>query len=79
VVATVQEEDEDIDVRVRYLPEYRRNLDDVASLRISTTAGDLVPFGSVASLRRTRGYGRIDRESRERVISGFFITGEAQA
>ena len=69
VVATVQEEDEDIDVRVRYLPEYRRNLDDVASLRISTTTGDLVPFGSVASLRRTRGYGRIDRESHERVIS----------
>jgi len=69
VVATVQEGDEDIDVRVRYLPQYRRTIDDIASLRIPTTSGDLVPFGNVASLRRTAGLGRIDRVDRERVIA----------
>ncbi|MFQ5743220.1 MAG: efflux RND transporter permease subunit [Acidobacteriota bacterium] len=69
VVATVQEEDEDIDVRVRYQPRYRRTLADIATLRISTAAGELIPFGNAAELRRTRGLGRIDREGRERVIA----------
>ena len=69
VVATVQEGDEDIDVRVRYLPQYRRTIDDIASLRIPTAAGDLVPFGNVASLRRIKGLGQIDRVDRERVIA----------
>ena len=57
VVATVQEGDEDIDVRVRYLPEYRRTLDDVANLRVPTPTGELVPFGSG---RRSLDRGRPD-------------------
>ena len=69
VVATVQEGDEDIDVRVRYLPQYRRTIDDIATIRIPTTGGDLVPFGNVASLRRASGLGQIDRVDRERVIA----------
>lgn len=69
VVTTVQEEDEDIDVRVRYLPEARRTLADIASLRISTPDGRLVPFGNVAELRHTAGYSAIDRVGRERVIA----------
>ena len=69
IVATVQDGDEDIDVRVRYLPQYRRTVDDIATLRIPTPAGELVPFGNVASLRQTRGLGQIDRVDRERVIA----------
>ena len=69
VVATVQEDDEDIDVRVRYLPQYRRGIDDIATLRIATADGALVPFGNVASLRRTAGLGQIDHVDRERVIA----------
>ena len=68
VVATVQEGDEDIDVRVRYQPQFRRNLDDIASLRVATPSGDLVPFGNIAALRTTEGLGQIDRTGRERVI-----------
>ncbi len=69
VVATVQEGDEDIDVRVRYLPRYRRTIDDIATIRIPTASGDLVPFGNVASLRRASGLGQIDRVDPERVIA----------
>lgn len=69
VVTSVQEGDEDIDVRVIYLPDDRRTVADIETLRISTPQGELVPFGNVASLRRTRGYGQIDRESRERAVS----------
>ena len=69
VVATVQEGDEDIDVRVRYLPRYRRTIGDIATIRIPTASGDLVPFGNVASLRRASGLGQIDRVDRERVIA----------
>ncbi len=69
VVATVQEGDEDIDVRVRYLPEYRRTIEDIATLRLPTAGGDLVPFGNVATLSTGEGLGQIDRTGRERVIS----------
>jgi len=69
VVATVQEEDEDIDVRVRYLPRHRRTLAEIASLRIASPDGRLIPFGNVAELRHTAGYGTIDRVGRERVIA----------
>ena len=69
IVATVQEEDENIDVRVRYLPEHRRTADDIATLRIPTPTGDLVPFGNVATLATSAGLGQIDRSDRERVIA----------
>ena len=69
IVATVQEEDENIDVRVRYLPEYRRTADDIATMRIPTPTGDLVPFGNVATLVTSAGLGQIDRSDRERVIA----------
>ena len=69
IVATVQEEDENIDVRVRYLPEHRRTADDIATLRIPTPTGDLVPFGNVATLVTSAGLGQIDRSDRERVIA----------
>ena len=69
IVATVQEGDEDIDVRVRYLPEYRRSVDDLATLRVPTPDGYLVPLGNVATMRTSAGLGQIDRSGRERVIS----------
>ncbi|MCH7824708.1 MAG: efflux RND transporter permease subunit [Acidobacteria bacterium] len=69
VVATVQEDDEDIDVRVRYLPEFRRTVGDITRLRIPTQAGDLVPFGNVATVATGAGLGQIDRTGRERVIA----------
>ena len=69
IVATVQEEDENINVRVRYLPEYRRTADDIVTLRIPTPTGDLVPFGNVATLVTSAGLGQIDRSDRERVIA----------
>jgi len=69
VVATVQEGDEDIDVRVRYLPQYRRTLADVENLRIPAPNGELIPFANLASLRRTPGYGTIDRDGRARVVA----------
>jgi multidrug efflux pump subunit AcrB len=71
VVATVQEEDEEIDVRVRYLPEFRRTLDDIDGMRIATPSGRLVPFGNVAALERTGAQGRTDRVAGERMIAVF--------
>jgi len=76
VVSTVQEGDEDIDVRVRYLPEHRRSVADIATLRIATAGGDLVPFGTVATLSTGAGLGQIDRTGRERVIS---VTGDVDS
>jgi len=69
IVATVQEGDEDIDVRVRYLPEHRRSVEDIATLRVPTLDGNLVPFGNVATLSTRDGLGQIDRTGRERVIA----------
>jgi len=48
-------EGDEVDVRVRYVPEARENLDDLGSIMITTPAGLQVPLNQLASFRVARG------------------------
>ena len=68
-VQRIQRGRDDVKVTVRYPASERRSLADLDNMRIRTTAGGEVPFYSVATAERGRGYASINRTNRQRVIN----------
>ena len=68
---TFYDEDEEIDVIVRFAEEYRVSIDDIEQIKIPTLDGRLIPFSTVCSLERGTGIGVIKRleENREITVS----------
>ncbi len=59
-VATVYREgDEEVDVIVKYDPEYVESVQDIEHLKITTPQGDLIPLHNVARIKIEPGYTKI--------------------
>ncbi len=67
------EQDEEIDVLVKLLPEYRRSLDDIGSLTLIGEGGRAIPLKEVAGFELVRGIDRIRRVDGKRAVR---VTGE---
>ena len=65
----IQRGREDVRVMVRYPEGERRSLDNLESMRIRTPDGMQVPFSEVADLALGRGYAKIKRVDRSRVVN----------
>ncbi len=65
---------DEVRVMVRYPKDERRSIADLENMRIRTTAGDEVPFFSVADISIGQGYSTIFRENRKRSIT---VTADA--
>ncbi|MAE62615.1 MAG: acriflavin resistance protein [Planctomycetaceae bacterium] len=65
----VQRGQNDIRVMVRYPEAQRRSVADIEQLRIRRPDGVEVPFGTVATMRKERGYAIIQRTDRRRVVN----------
>jgi len=69
VVATkLRQAGEEIDIRVRYSPEYRQNIEDIKRLTIFSSLGSPVLLGQVAEISKEQGPLKIDREDQSRVV-----------
>ncbi|MBN2445905.1 MAG: efflux RND transporter permease subunit [Phycisphaerae bacterium] len=66
---TIQRTREDVDIRVRFPADRRRNLCELESMRIATTSGYMVPLCEVARLVETRGYSTIHRIDQRRAVT----------
>jgi multidrug efflux pump subunit AcrB len=60
---------EDIKVMVRFPESERRSLETLEDMRIRTAAGAEVPFSTVATVERGRGYATIQRADRRRIVT----------
>ncbi|RKY72246.1 MAG: hypothetical protein DRP97_00930, partial [Candidatus Latescibacterota bacterium] len=68
VVATkLRQAGEEIDIRVRYNPEYRQNIGDIKRLTIFSPLGAPILLGQVAEISKKQGPVKIDREDQSRV------------
>ena len=65
----IQRGREDVRVMVRYPQADRRSVQDLESMQIRTAQGQEVPFSEVASVELGRGYARIKRVDRSRVVN----------
>jgi len=65
-VTTFREQDEEIDVRLRFPLWNRRETDDIRGLRILAPSGNLVPLSQVADIRETEGLAYIGRRDLKR-------------
>jgi len=65
---TLQREREDVDIRVRFPAERRRQIYELESMRIATPTGNMVPFCEVARLTDTRGFTSIRRVDQQRAV-----------
>lgn len=72
----IQRGRDDIRVMVRYPREERSSLGDLESMRIRTPSGNEVPFSTVAEASLGRGFAKIRRVDRERVIN---VTADVDA
>lgn len=68
-VQRIQRGTDDVKVMVRYPEEERRSLDNLENMRIRTSDGTEVPFGSVASVSFSNGYSSISRRDQQRIVS----------
>ena len=64
----IQRGKDDIRVMVRFPEHERRSLGDLENMRIRTSDGTEVPFGSVARIKLARGYTTINRIDGDRVV-----------
>jgi multidrug efflux pump len=70
VPATVmRDEDEELDVLVRYPEDRRGTIEDLAHLYVVSPTGVLVPFSAVCSIDRQKGISDIQRFKRQRAIT----------
>ncbi|HWR30214.1 MAG TPA: efflux RND transporter permease subunit [Negativicutes bacterium] len=60
--------DSSYDIRVQMPAESRRDINDVANLRVSTKTGAFVRLGDVAEVKLSSGPTQIDREDRQRQV-----------
>lgn len=65
----LQEEDDEMVVRVLLPEAARRELSDLGRLRIATPSGERVPFEEVAELRTERGYANLRRVDGKRAVT----------
>jgi len=69
VVATkLRQAGEEIDIRVRYRPEYRQDIEDVKRITIFSPLGKPILLGQVAEISKKQGPVKIDREDQSRVV-----------
>ena len=65
----IQRGRDDIRVMIRYPPQQRRSLGDLANMRIRSPEGAEVPFGHVAHVERGRASSTISRFDRKRTVN----------
>ncbi len=65
----IQRGKDEVRVMVRYPQEERRSQGDLENMRVRTPAGEEVPFSSVAEAKMGRGFSRITRINRKRVVN----------
>ncbi|UCD29941.1 MAG: efflux RND transporter permease subunit, partial [Planctomycetota bacterium] len=65
---TIQRNHEDVDIRVRFPEDRRRQIYELESMRIATPSGNMVPFCEVAELVETRGSSAIRRVNQRRAV-----------
>ncbi len=69
VVATkLRRAGEEIDIRVRYRPEYRQDIEDIKRITIFSPLGKPILLGQVAEISKKQGPVKIDREDQSRVV-----------
>ncbi len=68
-VQRIQRGRNDVRVMVRYPRHHRESLANLASMRILTPAGDMVPFNEIATLDIGRSYSTIRRVDRNRTVN----------
>lgn len=68
---TYYDQDEEIDVIVRYDEKHRLTEDDLLFMKIATSDGRSIPFSSIATIERTTGMGVIKRTDLKREINVF--------
>jgi len=69
VVATkLRQNGEEIDIRVRYNPKYRQNIEDIKRITIFSPLGEPILLKQVAKISKKRGPVKIDREDQSRVV-----------
>lgn len=63
------DEDEEIDVIVKFAEKYRSSIEDILNLKFPTPDGRLIPFSTVCKLERSTGIGNIRRYEEKREIT----------
>ena len=56
LVATYNQGDDNQDVKLKYLPEYRHNFDDLVNLKVMVTGHGEIPLKELAKIRLTPGF-----------------------
>ena len=69
----IQRGTDDVRVMVRYPEDERKSLGNLEEMRIRTSDGSEVPFGTVAEVKYGRGYSSIKRVDQQRVVD---VVGE---
>lgn len=62
------ENNEDIDIRIRYAPEYRNDISKLNQIQLSTMLGQTVPLSAVAKIETGMGPLEIIHESQHRLV-----------
>ncbi len=57
------------DILVRYLPQYRNNIDEIRKLLVSSSTGALIPMSELADIRFVAGQTNIYRYNNKRMIT----------
>ncbi|MHC4342951.1 MAG: efflux RND transporter permease subunit, partial [Planctomycetota bacterium] len=78
-VQDLQEEDEEVTVRVLLPESERRRIEDLRRLRIATPSGGRVPLEEVAALETARGYSTLTRVDGQRAFTISAQVDEEQA
>jgi multidrug efflux pump subunit AcrB len=63
------DEDEEIEVIVKFAERYRSSIEDIVNLKFPTPDGRLIPFSTVCRLERGAGIGTIKRNEQKREIT----------
>jgi len=63
--------DEEVDVRVKYLPDYVKSLNDIDRIEIPSPTGGMVPFSNIARIDTGSGIAEINRYKRDRAVTVF--------
>jgi len=64
-----REDDQDVDITVRFDKPFRKTVEDVQDLNLVVEGGKLVPLSSVADVELTTGLGGINRVDQKRVVT----------
>ena len=65
---TLQRDREDVDIRVRFPENRRRQIYELESMRIATPSGQIVPFCEVARIEESQGFASIHRVNQRRAV-----------